>query len=133
MSLCIGVDLGGTKIEIVALDAHGRVLHGERVDTPRDDYRATLEAIATLVEGTERRLGATATVGVATPGARSLATGRIKNANSTWLNGRPFKEDLEGRLARAIRIENDANCFALSEAVDGAARGESVVFQCSLP
>ncbi len=123
-----GIDLGGTKIEIGALDAAGAVRHRSRVATPAGDYAATLEAIARLVEDAERELGARGTVGVATPGAPSRATGRIKNANSTWLNGKAFQEDLERRLARAVRIANDANCFALSEATDGAAKGAAVVF-----
>jgi fructokinase len=126
--LRIGVDLGGTKIEIAALGPSGELRLRERVDTPIADYAATLEAIAALVESAERRLAATGSVGVATPGARSLRTGRMKNANSTWLNGRPFKEDLEKRLGREVRVANDANCFALSEAIDGAGRGAEVVF-----
>ena len=124
----IGVDLGGTKIEIAALDDGGAMRHRERVDTPAGDYAATVEAIASLVEKAERSLGAKATVGVATPGARSLVTGRMKNANSIVLNGRALKEDLEARLGREVRMANDANCFALSEAIDGAARGEPIVF-----
>ena len=127
-SFRIGVDLGGSKIEVAALDASGEARLRRRVETPANDYSATVEAIAGLVESAERSLGAGATVGVATPGARSLRTGRIKNANSTWLNGKPLKEDLEKRLAREVRIANDANCFALSEAVDGAGRGADVVF-----
>ena len=122
-----GIDLGGTKIELAALDAAGRARHASRIETP-GEYEATLEAVAALVEAAERALGASGTVGVATPGARSLRTGRVKNANSTWLNGRPLKEDLERRLAREVRIANDANCFALSEAVDGAGRDAEVVF-----
>ena len=124
----LGVDLGGTKIEIAALDHAGAVRHRERVATPKDDYPGTLEAVAGLVEGAERALGARGTVGIAMPGAISLATGRVKNANSTWLNGRPLKQDLERRLAREVRLANDANCFALSEAIDGAGRGANVVF-----
>ena len=128
MALRIGVDLGGTKIEAVALDSGGAIRHRQRIPTPGGDYAATVEAVATLVESTERELEGRATVGVATPGARSRASGFIKNANSTCLNGRALKEDLESRLAREVRIENDANCFALSEAIDGAARGAAVVF-----
>jgi predicted NBD/HSP70 family sugar kinase len=124
----IGIDLGGTKIAAVALDRAGDVRHALRVDTPASNYEATVEAIAALVEDTERALGEPGTVGVATPGARSLATGLMKNANSTCLNGRALKEDLEARIAREVRLENDANCFALSEAVDGAARDAPVVF-----
>jgi fructokinase len=126
--LRIGIDLGGTKIAAVALDRAGGPRRSLRVDTPAGDYEATVEAVAALVEDLEGTLGATGTVGVATPGARSLATGRMKNANSACLNGRALKEDLEARLAREVRLENDANCFALSEAVDGAASGASVVF-----
>ncbi len=128
MVMRIGVDLGGTKIEIAALDDGGAMRHRERVDTPAGDYAATVEAIASLVEKAERSLDVTATVGVATPGALSLATGRMKNANSIVLNDRALKEDLEARLGREVRMANDANCFALSEAIDGAARGEPIVF-----
>ena len=126
--LRIGIDLGGTKIEGIVLDADGRVLARRRVPTPRDDYAATIRAIAGLVEGFERDLGQRGTVGVGTPGAISPATGLVKNANSVWLNGRPLADDLECRLGRPIRVANDANCFALSEARDGAAAGGRVVF-----
>ena len=124
----IGIDLGGSKIEIAVLDAAGGEVLRRRVATPAGDYAATLDAIAGLVESAERERGARCTVGVAMPGALSLATGLVKNANSTCLNGRALKPDLEARLARGIRLANDANCFALSEAVDGAGRGEAVVF-----
>jgi len=124
----IGIDLGGTKIECVLLANDGSVLWRHRVATPVGDYAATLDAIACLVESAERACGAGATVGVATPGAISLATGFTKNANSTCLNGRHLKTDLESLIGREIRIANDANCFALSEAVDGAAQGARVVF-----
>lgn len=124
----IGIDLGGTKIELAALDRSGAVRHRSRVATPSNDYDATLGAIARLVEEAEGALGVRGTVGVAMPGALSLVTGRVKNANSTWLNGRGLKEDLERRLAREVRVANDANCFALSEATDGAAAGAKVVF-----
>jgi fructokinase len=127
-ALSIGIDLGGTKIELAALDRTGAVRHRNRIDTPSHDYDATLGAIAQLVEEAERALGARGSVGVAMPGALSLATGRVKNANSTWLNGRMLKEDLERRLGREVRVANDANCFALSEATDGAAAGAAVVF-----
>jgi predicted NBD/HSP70 family sugar kinase len=123
----LGVDLGGTKIEAAVLDADGRMVDRQRVPTPGGQYDATLEAIAGLVEMLEKRTGR-ASIGLATPGARSLVDGRMKNCNSTCLNGRPLKEDLERRLGREIRMENDANCFALSEAVDGAARDAHVVF-----
>jgi fructokinase len=128
MSLRIGIDLGGTKIEIAAFDGAGETRLRRRIDTPAGDYAATVEAIATLVEAAEAGLDARATVGIATPGAPSLATGNLRNANSTCLNGRPLKADLEARLAREVRIANDANCFALSEAIVGAARGAEVVF-----
>jgi fructokinase len=122
----IGIDLGGTKIEAIALDADGRQLARTRIPTPRDDYDRTLDAIAGLVASLE---GSTrASVGVAIPGAISPATGVVKNANSTWLNGRPLAEDLSALLARPLRFANDANCFALSEATDGAAAGARVVF-----
>jgi predicted NBD/HSP70 family sugar kinase len=123
-----GIDLGGTKIELIALDGDGRELLRRRSLTPRDDYPATTEAIARLVEVAERELDARGTVGVGTPGAVSRLTGGMKNCNSTWLNGRPLLEDLQRRLERPIRIGNDANCFALSEASDGAAAGAEVVF-----
>src|SRR5258706_3897286 len=122
-----GVELGGTKIELAALDAAGRARQASRIETP-GEYEATVEAVALLVEAAERALGASGTVGIATPGARSHRTGRIKNANSTWLNGRFLQEDLEKRLAREVRIANDANCFAMSEAVDGAGRDAEAVF-----
>ena len=128
MSLRIGVDLGGTKIEIAALDDAGAVMARKRVDTPVGDYEATVDAIVDLVAHVEHTLGGKGTVGIATPGARSLVTGLMKNANSTCLNGMPLKEDVEKRLHREIRMANDANCFALSEAVDGAARDAHVVF-----
>jgi fructokinase len=126
--LRLGIDLGGTKIEIIALDESGRELRRRRVPTPRGDYEATLDAIADLVSDTERELGARGTVGVGTPGAVSPATGLLRNSNSTWLNGKPLLHDLMRRLDRDVRIENDANCFALSEATDGAGAGHRVVF-----
>ncbi|HXB56408.1 MAG TPA: ROK family protein [Vicinamibacteria bacterium] len=124
----IGVDLGGTKIEALALGAEGQVLGRRRIPTPRHDYPATLDAIVGLVGALERDLGGRATVGVGMPGAISPATGLVKNANSVWLNGKPLVEDLTQRLGRSLRFANDANCFTLSEAVDGAARGARVVF-----
>ena len=124
----IGVDLGGTKIEAVALDEVGAVLARRRVPTPRDDYEATLAAIAGLVSDLESQTGARGTVGVGMPGALSPATGLVKNANSTWLIGSPLDRDLSARLRRPVRFANDANCFALSEAVDGAGAGARVVF-----
>ncbi|HXN16230.1 MAG TPA: ROK family protein [Usitatibacter sp.] len=128
MVLRIGIDLGGTKIEIVALDAGGETRLRRRIDTPLGDYGATLEAMASLVEAAEGELGARGTVGVAMPGAVSQLSGRIKNANSTWLNERALKEDFEARLAREVRFANDANCFALSEARDGAGGAADVLF-----
>ena len=125
----LGVDLGGTKIEIIALEEDGSVRLRERVATPQGDYPATIEAIAALVESAESKLGrAGLTVGIGTPGAISRATGLLKNSNSVCLNGQPLLQDLERRLGRDLRISNDANCFALSEAVDGAAAGAEVVF-----
>jgi len=126
--LRIGVDLGGTKIEIAAFDAEGRERLRRRIDTPAGDYEATVEAIARLVHDAERELGGRGTVGIGTPGATSRATGLIRNANSTCLNGRDLQGDLERALGRAVRLANDANCFALAEAIDGAARGAAVVF-----
>src|SRR6185436_3863678 len=119
----IGVDVGGTKIEALALDAGGREVFRKRVLTPRGDYDATVRTIATLVEECGE-----GTVGIGIPGTLSRQTGLVKNANSTWLIGRPLKRDLELAIGREVRIENDANCFALSEAVDGAGEGAHVVF-----
>ena len=123
----IGVDLGGTKTEIIALDERGGERFRRRVPTPQRDYRATVHQIGDLVEAAERATSH-GTVGVGIPGTISPATGLVKNANSTWLNGERLREDLERRLARPLRIANDANCFALSEATDGAAAGAGVVF-----
>jgi fructokinase len=124
----LGVDLGGTKIEAVVLDGTHRVAWRERVPTPRGDYAGTIAAIRGLVERGERAAGAPCTVGLGIPGAVSPATRLIKNANSTWLNGRPFVADLETALGREVRVANDANCLAVSEAADGAAAGAGVVF-----
>ena len=127
--LRLGVDLGGTKIEIVALAPDGRELVRRRVRSPADEgYEAVVAAIAELVLEVESELGARGTVGVGTPGALSPATGLLRNSNSTALNGRPFDRDLGAALGRPVRIANDANCFALSEATDGAAAGARVVF-----
>ncbi|AXK38660.1 ROK family protein [Crenobacter cavernae] len=123
-----GIDLGGTKIELIALDAAGRAVLRRRVATPQGDYEGTLAAIKALVTSAEAELAVAATLGFGTPGALSTATGRIKNANSTCLNDKPLKDNLEALLQREIRIANDANCFVLSEAADGAAAGSSVVF-----
>ena len=122
MGLRIGVDLGGTKIEAIALDGEREVFR-ERVATPRGDYAATFSAVASIV----RKIGS-GSVGIGIPGALSRVTGLVKNANSTWLIGKPLKQDLERALGREVRLENDANCFALSEATDGAGRGARVVF-----
>jgi len=124
----IGIDLGGTKIEIIVLDEHGQERLRRRVPTPRDDYQGTLNTLSALVREAEAELGESASVGIGTPGAVSARTGRMKNCNSVWLNDRPLREDLEDRLGRSVRIANDANCLALSEATDGAAAGASVVF-----
>ena len=123
----IGIDLGGTKIEGIAIDG-GRELLRRRVATPRGDYDATIRAIAALVAAIEQELGQTGSVGVGIPGAISATTGLVKNANSTWLIGNPLDRDLERALSRSVRVSNDANCFALSEATDGAAKGARTVF-----
>lgn len=124
----IGIDLGGTKIEALALDDEGVQQHRERLPTPRHDYEGTLAAIRELVRRCESATRQTGTVGVGMPGAISPATGLVKNANSTWLNGQPFAEDLQRVLRRPVRFANDANCLALSEATDGAGAGAGVVF-----
>jgi fructokinase len=124
----IGIDLGGTKIEAAVLGDDGTVRARRRVATPRDDYPATLRSIASLVEDLEREAGSPAVVGVGMPGTISPATGLVKNANSVWLNGQPLAEDLRRVIPRPLRFANDANCFALSEAVDGAASGAGAVF-----
>ena len=128
MTLRIGIDLGGTKIEGIALGDDGRELGRERIATPRGDYEGGLEAIATLVESFERNLGAGGSVGLGIPGCLSPSSGLVMNANSTWMIGRDLKTDIERRLGRPVRIENDANCLAVSEAVDGAGAGAAVVF-----
>ena len=126
--LRIGIDLGGTKIEIIALAQDGRELLRRRSPTPRDDYRAILKAVATLVRDAESELGDTGSVGVGTPGSLSRATGRLRGSNSVCLNAKPIKADLEAMLGREVIVANDANCFALSEATDGAGAGAEVVF-----
>ena len=126
--LRLGIDLGGTKIEIAAFDEHGRELLRRRVATPQGDYRATVGTVAALVEAVENELHARGSVGIGMPGAESRNSGLIKNANSTCLIGQPLRRDLQTLLQREIRLANDANCFALSEAVDGAAAGAEVVF-----
>lgn len=124
----LGIDLGGSKIEIAAYAADGSELLRRRIATPQGDYAATVTAVAGLVEAAEAELGAAGTVGIGIPGAESRVSGLIKNANSTCLIGQPLREDLQARLQREVRLANDANCFALSEAVDGAAAGAEVVF-----
>lgn len=124
----IGIDLGGTKIEGVVLDDGGGECHRVRVATPHGDYAGTIAAIRRVVEDLEQAAGRRCTVGVGMPGAISPATGLVKNANSTWLIGRQLDCDLEAALGRPVRLENDANCFALSEAADGAGAGAGVVF-----
>lgn len=124
----LGIDLGGTKIELIALAQEGGELWRKRVPTPQGSYAGTLDAMVSLVREAERALSAQGTVGIGTPGAISPASGLMKNSNSVCLNGRPLKEDIEVLLDRPVRIANDANCFALSEATDGAAAGAEVVF-----
>ena len=124
----LGVDLGGTKIEIIGLATDGRELLRRRIATPQGDYRATLSAIAGLVATAEAELGQTGSVGIGIPGAESLRSGLIKNANSTCLIGQPLRQDLQTLLRREVRLANDANCFALSEAIDGAGRDAETVF-----
>jgi len=126
--LRIGIDLGGTKIELVALEGSGREICRKRVPTPRGDYEATVRAVSDLVLEIEALSKEPATVGIGIPGAISRVTGLVKNANSTCLIGHDLKGDLEKSLGREVRIANDANCFALSEAVDGAGKGAKVVF-----
>lgn len=125
--LRLGLDLGGTKTEIIALDASGGEVLRRRILTVRD-YAGTVAAIAGLVADAESRLGRRGSVGLAIPGNVSRQTGLIKNANSVWLNGKPFPRDLESALGRPVRLANDANCFALSEATDGAGAGHAVIF-----
>ena len=127
-TLRFGIDLGGTKIELIALDPRGQELLRRRVPTPQNDYLATVAAVAALVHQAEAELGQGGSVGLGTPGAISPASGLMKNCNSTCLNGRPLQEDLERALNREVRLANDANCFALSEATDGAASGADTVF-----
>jgi fructokinase len=126
--LRIGIDLGGTKIEFVALERDGREVHRHRVATPRNDYDGTIRSIKDGVGQIECELQRTATVGLGIPGTISRITKNVKNANSTWLNGRPFDRDLSAALGREVRCANDANCLAVSEATDGAGAGKRVVF-----
>ena len=124
----IGIDLGGTKIEGIALDSTGQELFRHRVATPLGDYRETIVSVRNVVAHLEGQLGQTATVGIGMPGAVSQAGGLIKNSNSTCLNGRPFVDDVSRALSRQVRVANDANCFAVSEATDGAGAGHRMVF-----
>jgi len=126
----IGVDLGGTKVEAIALNSQGNELIRERIPTPQGDYRATVAAVVELVTGIEKELGsgAESRIGIGIPGTISPATGLVKNANSTCLIGKPLQQDLQQQFHRPVTITNDANCFAISEATDGAAAGASTVF-----
>jgi len=124
----LGLDLGGTKIEVVALDPSEQERHRRRIATPQGDYVATLHAIIDLIAAAEADLACRATVGLGIPGSLSVQSGTVRNANSTCLNGQPLQADLERLLGRPVRIENDANCLALSEATDGAAEGAAVAF-----
>ena len=125
----IGIDLGGTKTEIICLNANnGKELYRKRVPTPQNDYPETIKNMARLVEEAEKELGQKGTLGVGIPGTVSSVTGLVKNANSVWLNGNPLDKDLEAATARPVRVENDANCLAVSEATDGAGAGKRVVF-----
>ena len=124
----IGIDVGGTKIEAIVLDKQGQISFRKRIDSPQQDYQQTVTAIVNLVNEAESSVNTACSVGIGIPGAISPRTGLVKNANSTWLIGRPLKADLEQGLSREVRIENDANCFVVSEATDGAARDGEVVF-----
>ena len=126
--LRIGVDLGGTKMEFIVLGSDGRELHKHRIATPRGDYGGTIRAIKEGVEQIERGLRQRGTVGVGIPGTISRITHTVKNANSTWLNGKPFDKDLSVALDREVRCANDANCLAVSEATDGAGAGKRLIF-----
>jgi fructokinase len=128
MALRLGIDLGGTKIAAVVLGPDGGVRWERRIPSPRDNYDGTLDALAALVREGEAAAGEACSVGIGMPGAISPVTGLVKNANSTWLNGRPLQGDLERHLGRPVRLANDANCLAVSEATDGAAAGAHVVF-----
>ena len=124
----LGIDLGGTKIAAIVLDRQGQTTWEHRVPTPRESYDATIEAIANIVAMGEQAVGAKCSIGIGMPGAISPATRLVKNANSTWLNGRRFGDDVERRLNRDVRFANDANCLAVSEANDGAGKGAEIVF-----
>lgn len=124
----IGIDLGGTKIEGVVLDSRGKVVARQRVGTPKNDYQGTVDAIVSVVHHLEAQTSSIGSVGIGIPGTVVRATGLVKNANSTWLNGRPLELDISDALGRPVRCANDANCFAVSEAHDGSAHGFGVVF-----
>ncbi|GAB2174839.1 fructokinase [Dongia sp. agr-C8] len=128
----IGIDLGGTKIEVLAIDRDGKELARHRVPTPRHDYAGSITLMAELVARLESETGKSGTVGVAIPGSISAITGLIKNANSVWLNGKPLDKDLSAAMDREVRCVNDANCLAVSEATDGAGAGAAVVFAAIL-
>jgi fructokinase len=128
MTLRIGIDLGGTKTELLALDAEGKECYRLRVPTPSNDYGVLIARIVTLVADAEQQLGAKARIGIGIPGSPSPATSLIRNANTQCLNGKPFQQDVSSALQRQVHLANDANCFALSEAIDGAGRGAAVVF-----
>lgn len=128
-ALRLGIDFGGTKTEIIGLDAaNGKEIYRKRIPTVKDDYAATLESFKGLILEAENQLGLVGTVGMGIPGTVSKDTGLVKNANATWMNGKPMKKDLEAMMGREVRIQNDANCFAVSEATDGAGAGADVVF-----
>jgi fructokinase len=127
----IGVDFGGTKIEAAALDVEGRIVARVRKPNP-GGYDSAVETVAEVVEEVERQAGASGSIGLGIPGSLSSLDGTVRNANSTWMNGRPFKQDVEARLGRPVRVANDANCMALSEACDGAGAGAGVVFAAIL-
>lgn len=124
----IGIDLGGTKAEVIALADDGKEIFRHRIDSPQGDYQKTLEALVYLVNLTEQETKQTGTVGLGMPGTISPFTGKVKNANSTWLNGHPIDADLSKLLNREVRVANDANCLAVSEATDGAGKGKRTVF-----
>jgi len=125
----LGLDFGGTKTEIIALDAaNGKEVYRKRVPTARDDYQGTLQGFKSLIEEAETTLGQRGSIGIGMPGSLSKDNGLVKNSNAVWMNGKPMKEDLEKLLGREVRLQNDANCFAVSEAVDGAGAGDEVVF-----
>jgi fructokinase len=126
--LRIGIDLGGTKIAGVVLDGAGAIRAQRRIASPQQDYHATIAALADLVGQLDAEAGRPGSIGIGMPGSLSPATGLVQNANSTWLNGRSLKTDLEARLGRSVRLANDANCFALSEATDGAGAGAKIMF-----